>query len=45
LIAEILPIDRFEKIREEYKFLILPKPYNFESSIVSIEYDINWIIE
>jgi len=44
MIAEILPLDRFEKIREEYKTFI-PKPFNFQSSIVSLEDDINWIID
>jgi hypothetical protein len=42
MIAEILPVDRFEKVREEYKSF-MPKPFNM-SSIVSIEDDINWII-
>ena len=44
MIAEILPIDRFEKIGEEYKTFIA-KPFNFQSSIVSLEYEINWIID
>jgi hypothetical protein len=43
MIAEILPVDRFEKVREEYKSFI-PKPFKM-SSIVSIEDDINWIID
>jgi hypothetical protein len=44
LIADILPIDRFEKIREEYRTFI-PKPFNLQSSIVSLVDDINWIID
>jgi hypothetical protein len=43
MIAQIFPVDRFEKIREEYRTFI-PKPFNFQSSIVSLEDDINWII-
>jgi hypothetical protein len=44
LIADILPVDRFEKVREEY-LAFIPKPFNFQSSIVSLEDDINWIID
>ena len=43
MIAQILPVDRFEKIREEYKNFI-PKPFKM-SSIVSIVDDMNWIID
>jgi hypothetical protein len=43
MIAQILPLDRFEKIREEYKTFI-PKPFKM-SSIVSLEDDINLIID
>jgi hypothetical protein len=43
MIAQILPIYRFEKIREEYKNFV---PQHFKmSSIVSLEDDINWIID
>jgi hypothetical protein len=44
LIGDILATDRFEKIREEYKTFI-PKPFYLQSSIVSLEDDINWIID
>jgi hypothetical protein len=44
LIAEILPVDRFEKVREEYETFI-PKPFNLKSSIISLEDDIYWIID
>ena len=44
MIAQLLPVDRYEKIREEFRFFI-PKPFTFQSSIVSLEDDINWIID
>jgi hypothetical protein len=42
LIAEIVPIDRFEKIRDDFNVL---KPITFQSSIVSAYDDMNWIID
>jgi hypothetical protein len=43
MIAQILPVDRFEKIREDYKNFV-PRPFKL-SSIVSLEDEINWIID
>ena len=45
MIAQILPIDRFEKVREDFKLYSLPKASFHMSSIVSLEDDMNWIID
>jgi hypothetical protein len=44
IIEQILPVDSFEKIEEEYK-AVIQKPSILQSSIVSVEDDINWIID
>ena len=44
IVEPILPVDSFEKIREQNKADV-PKPITFQSSIVSLQDDINWIID
>ena len=44
MIAQILPVDRFEKIKEGYKTFI-PKQIFSKSSIISLEDDMDWIID